>query len=324
VKEFAKFTGDAEKAAWEYYKKFVKKQAKKDEWGDYDVCDSKKEWKESFNTYLLDRLPTVIEFIIKDGHIKNDEIRNAKESCLANINDPKFIKYLTNEVEEGDNNIDNIKLLPVIAKEIIERAEAENVRRLNEDANAKTYDESDLANLCVAICKKKLKKLKKAGIDPRLAFDILCVYPHDDIMKYSPFYRVRMFYDTLYAHAQTEDIPFDAIMDNVVKSDRYSQFIAFALIERKDRILKFNESQMKLYSQITNWVFVTMDNMPKDETEAILKSYIAARRRDESNGTGDVPRRFALTTLLSEEFPNIVRVVNKIKSEDNGANRYLS
>jgi hypothetical protein len=324
VKEFGRFIADSDKAAWEKYKKYVKKQSKKDyDWDDdYDVCDSKKEWKESFNNYLIDRLPMVIEFIIRNGHIKNDEIQEAKESCLANINDPKFIKFLDKMIDKGDD-IDNIKLLPVIAKEIIERAEKENARRLSEDANAKTYDERDLANLCVNILGKKLKKLKKAGIDPNLAFDILCVIPNDDIMKYSTFYRVRMFYDTLYHHASREDIPFDEIMDKAIKENRYSQFIAYALIERKDKISKLNDSQMKLYSGITNWVFSTLESLNRDEIEAILKSYISARRKDDANGN-DGPRRFVITSLIANDYPNITKVVTKLKSEANDADKYLS
>ena len=62
-----KINADAKEFASATFKKYKKHN------GDY--YDSKKELKESYNLYLVDLLPATIEFVVKYGHIKNEEIQ---------------------------------------------------------------------------------------------------------------------------------------------------------------------------------------------------------------------------------------------------------
>ena len=321
VKEFIKFVNTEDKENWENFKKYNKKQAKKDDWGDYELYDSNKEWKEAFYNYLLDRFPAVIKWIIRDGYLNNPEIVEAKEKCLMNINDPKFVKLVKKTLKD-DEKIENIKLFPVIAKEIIEAAEKTNAQRLAKDPNANTIDESDLADLCLDILKKKIKKFKKANVDAALAFDVLCVIPNDEIMSQGTFYKVRTLYNVLYKHASDKAVPFETIIDKTVKEERYPQFIAVALLETKEKFAKLNESQKKLYIDISNWCFSTLEELPKEEIEAIVKSYVNNRRRDDGKGK-DSARRYALLSLSESEYPKVVKVVNKFKADNTELEKYL-
>jgi hypothetical protein len=244
-----------------------------------------------------------------------------KNNALTNINDPKFIKKVKKALKNGEE-IDNIKLFPVIAKEIIETAEKVNADKLKKDSNAKTIDESDLADLCLDILDKKLKKFKKNGIDASLAFDVLCIIPNDDILQYGSFHKVRAFYNVLYKHSLDKNVPFEKVIEKTIKEDRYPQFIAVALLETKEKFAKLNDSQKKLYIDISNWCFSTLEGLSREDIETIVRNYVNNRRRDDGKGK-DSARRYALLSLSESEYPKICKVVNKLKADNNDIEKYL-
>ena len=179
-----KINSDAKEFASATFKKYKKHN------GDY--YDSKKELKESYNLYLVDLLPATIEFVVKYGHIKNEEIQTVKTEIYRKINDPDFIKIIKKEIKNG-NKIENIKLLPIIIKEILMEIKRANDAALASDPNAKLYDASDLVELVQLILKKSLKKTAKAGIDSSLAFDVLMIIPCNKALEISTGYRVHRY-----------------------------------------------------------------------------------------------------------------------------------
>ena len=80
-----KIPGDAREFAVATFKKFKKHN---------DCFDSKKELKQSYNMYLIDLLPRTIEFLIRSGHIKSDEIQETKQAIYAKLVDEDFVKAL--------------------------------------------------------------------------------------------------------------------------------------------------------------------------------------------------------------------------------------
>lgn len=305
VKEFAKIS-------WKKYKKQNK-----------DYYDSKKELKRSYQEYLLDMIPDVIEFLIRKGHIKNEEIQEVKTACLVKLNDPEFVKYLKKVIKADDYEVTNIKLLPIIIREILQEGEKANTELLAKDPNAKTYDLSDLVELSQLIVKKKMKKLTKEGISVKLAFDILSVVPSKKALEISTPFRIRTFYGTLYEDVKANTVPFDKIMGLVVPANYYPAFITFALLERKQRFNdQLSESQMKLWAQISSWCFNTMEKLDKEIIEDILKSYVRARRLDDEQGK-DSPRRYSLVSLSEDEYPRIVKTVNKLTVANEANKKYF-
>ena len=115
-----KIPGDAREFAVATFKKFKKHN---------DCFDSKKELKQSYNMYLIDLLPRTIEFLIRSGHIKSDEIQETKQAIYAKLVDEDFVKVLRKELKNG-NDIDNIKLLPIIIKDILVLTEKENLHNV--------------------------------------------------------------------------------------------------------------------------------------------------------------------------------------------------
>ena len=144
VKEFAKLT----------LKKYKKENG--------NFFDSKKETKASYYMSLVDLLPDVIEFVIKHGHLPNQEIQEIKTYIYQKLTDYDFIKVLKKEIKHG-NKIKNIKLFPIIIREILEEAKKVNDQLLAQNKDAETYRMDDIQELLQIILKKRLKKflLKK-------------------------------------------------------------------------------------------------------------------------------------------------------------------
>ena len=304
AKDFAKIT----------FKKYKKEQ------GDY--YDSKKELKSSYAMYLIDLLPGTIDFVVKYGYIQKEEVQNAKVDIYKKINDPDFIKIIKKELKNG-NKIDNIKLLPIIIKEILMEGKRLNDAALAEDPNAKLYDMSDLVELSQMILKKRMKKLTKVGISSNVAFDALSIIPCEKALQSSQFYRIHSLYECLYEHAKSSAIPFKELMDVMIDQSYYPAFITFALLERKEKFTKLTDAQKKLYLDISNWCFDTMVNsLSKEEIMTIIKTYVAGRKKDEANGK-DGNRRYALTSLSATDYEKITKVINKMIADDDSIKKYL-
>lgn len=303
--------------ALEFAKLTLKKYKKENDW-----FDSKKELKNGYFTYLIDLLPKTLEWVVKSGHFKEEEVQETKNSIYQKIVDPDFIKFLKKEIK-NDNKIENIKLMPIVIKEIVEQADKENSKNLAADPNAKVYDLTDLVELSLLILKKKIKKMKKAGIDAKLAFDIASIIPTEDVLKYSYVFRVKSFYDCLYEHSKTEAIPYKEIMEVIVDEEYYPTFITFDLLEKKDRFSKLTDKQQELYVAISNWCFATMEKLSKDDIQAIIQTYVSSRKKEDVNGK-DSRRRYSLTSLSENDYPKIVKVIKNYIVDNPEAEKYLS
>lgn len=310
-----KIPEDVEEFAKVSLKKYKKKYAD-------DDYDSKKELKESYTMFLLDRFPKTIEFIVKYGHIQRDKIPEIKNMVYTVMINPDFIKAVRKEVKKG-RKIDNIKLFPIIIKEFLMEIKKENDRQLAENPNAELHDSSDLVELSQMILEKKIEKMKKRGINENLAFDILSIIPCKEALSCSQFYRIHSFYSCIYEYAKSCAVPFKEIMDILVPDEYKPTFITFALLERKEKFAKLTDSQKTLYVDITNWCFNTMEKeLKKSEVEAIITTYVNSRKRDDAQGK-DGNRRYVLSSLSAEDYERIATVIKNFIGKDNTVKKYL-
>lgn len=283
-----------------------------------DFYDSKKELKRAYYAQLVDYLPDTIIFIIRYGHIEAN--KELKEALYAKLTDPKLIKEVTKYIKDG-NEIENIDLLPNIISDIVRNAAAAQAAA-KEKGEEIEFDLSDLVELSKLILKKRLKKLTKAGIDEAVAFDVLSIIPAPKILDKSAFYHIRMLFITLYEHAKTKKIDFSKIMKVLVKDEYVAGVISFALLERKDKVTSFNETQVEFYNTITEYCFKTLEKMDKDTIRMVISSYIQARQKDESQGK-DSNRRFYISSLPEDDYPKITKVVKKLLKEKEELKKYL-
>ena len=297
------------------FKKYKKKYA--------DDADSKKETRAGYYMFLVDLLPRTIEFVVKYGYIKQEEVQETKDAIFSKLSEEGFVKFLKKLIKDGEK-IENIKQLPIVIKEIVAAADKYNTEKLAENPNStEIVDVSDLVELSQLIMRKKLKKFEKEGVDPALAFDVLSVIPKDDVLASSQNYRIHMLMDTLYEHAKSKTVPFATIINILVGEEFYPMFTVFALLERKEKFGTLTDAQKVLYLDISNWVFNIMEKeLSKDQLQEVVNTYIRSRRRDESQNK-DGNRRYALSTLSETDYPRISAFIKKLIANDDTLKKYL-
>lgn len=296
------------------FKKYKKKYA--------DDTDSKKETRAGYYMFLVDLLPRTIEFVVKYGYIKQEEVQETKDAIFSKLSDEGFVKFLKKLIKDGEK-IENIKLLPIVIKEIVAAAEKFNTEELAKNPNAAIVDVTDLIELSQLIMRKKLKKFEKEGIDTALAFDVLSVIPKDDVLASSQNYRIHMLMDTLYEHAKSKTVPFATIINILVGEEFYPMFTVFALLERKEKFGTLTDAQKVLYLDISNWVFNIMEKeLSKEQLQEVVNTYIRSRRRDESQNK-DGNRRYVLSTLSETDYPRISAFIKKLIANDDTLKKYL-
>jgi hypothetical protein len=296
----------------------------KKEYGDY--FDSKKALKKDYFDSLIAVLPATIDWLLKNGHKTNvPQIAETKNACydkFAGELGPDFIKYLTKFVDKfGVEEIENIEYFPIILFEIISDIQKYNAEHATDEENQ--YEEpTELYELANVILKKRMKKAKKRNIPENVAFDLLANMPTKDSAKYGGYSRVRGVFDVLYHYGAELTVPFDTTIEFLFDEGDYKYVIGYALQERKDRYKSFNETQKKLFNDITSWVFLTMEGMSKSEIREILENYIRVRRRDDGQGK-DSNRRYYLSSLPESDYPKIVRCVNDLILANDENKKYL-
>lgn len=302
--------------------KFANKTWKKYWKENKDVFDSKKDGLKEFCLYLQDMMPDVVEFLIRYGHINNEEVKHVKNDCFAKIINEDFIKYLGKRIKKDEDYEKELKMFPILVREIGMAAEQENQKALAQNPRAAVYDMSDLYDISKKLMKKQMKKMMEIGISEEMAFDLLSLIPSPKAMQYSPVYRIRNLFNSLYEWSKSKAVPFKDIMNVIVKEEQYTNFIVFALLEKREVLSNMSDAQKNLYTDITTWCVETMEGMnPHDITE-IINAYIKARNRDESNGK-DCARRYNLGVLTAEDYPHINAVITRMVAENGDIQKYL-
>ena len=308
---------------------FAKAKFKKFKKTEGEYVSSKKELEKMYHSYLFEFLPDTIEFLVRFGHIKTDEIVNIKDEAYKKMTDPKFVKSLKKSIK--NDSIKNIKLLPILLREIVtecQRVNAHNMAKYEEEKKSNPeakepeyYNVEYLTELSELILAKRIKKLTKNGFDKALAFNVLTIIPNTDAMKSGQFYRISQFINTLYIQASADENPinFGKLVELVFGEEYYGMIITFSLLERKEKFAKLDDKQKTLYLNISTWCFDTMENMKKDDIDDILTSYCNNRRKDNQAGK-DSNRRYSISTLPKEDYPRINKVIDRL---DKSLQEYL-
>lgn len=283
------------------------KKFKKENKGYYD---GKKELRKAYYVEMIDLLPETIQLLVRYGHIQ--EVREIKDKLYNKLTDKNLIKMILKMIKGGDS-FGNMEFLPVVIYDIIREAnhQIEVEKENNPDVDIE-FDLTDLLELSHTILKKKIKKMEKAGIPENVAFDVLSVIPDPDILKKSQFFRIRTLFSVLYEHAKKVDINFEKIIKILFKDDKYvPSLISFALLERKEKITNFMDGQKKLFNDITEYCFKTLEDMKKEDIYSVLKAYTESRIRDDRQGK-DTNRRYYISSLPESDYPKILKVVERI------------
>ena len=306
VKCFA--TWDREKYHKQVKGAYSKKEEKKYYWDDKLIC-----------------LGPTIEFLCKYGNMQNNpKVQEIKDLSYAQFcdRDQKLVKKIIKTIKNGDGDvIENLQYLPILLREIMTQAIKYKDELIKEGEEPVPVE--SLCELAELILKKKIKKFAKKGIPENLAYDILLVAPEKDALKYNRFSRVKQLFDVLYLHAGNNvaiDVP--AVFKAAIDVNDYPMVISYALQERKEKTKNFNDNQMKFFVDVNEWIFDQLEEMDDSDIRRIIENYVRARSKDAMNGN-DSNRRYFLSSLPSEDYPNVVRIINDIKNKNPESEKYL-
>lgn len=298
-----------------------KKEKKKLKKHDYSKKEAKIYASDNFVSLLLGD-NAALEFVLRYGY-RQEDVRNEIYAQIANAENKKLIQYIAKLQDKGElEQFGASNLLPIALFDIIAEA-----NRLNKEIKANnpedtTYNVDDLYALSNALLKKSIKKATKKGIDEDLAFDLLSVIPCKDALKYSKEFRYRTVLNVLYLHAQKKEIDFKKVVELLFSASDYTNLILTALLERKERIERFNEKQKVFFNDITEWVLNELEDMERASIVDVLETYVNRRKKDAERGR-DGNRRYYISSLPSSSYPNITKAVDKVIKNDEDAKKYL-
>lgn len=317
-------------------KKLAKMKFKKFKKQNMEDFDSKKELKKAYYSRMVDYLSGAIPVVIYHGHL--DAVQETKNQIYNIIADIDFAKYLKKQIKKSKYEFENMDIFPYMI------ADMNNIimQKLMNDPTSNPEMQDVAAayqEISSLIMEKKLGKMKKAGINDALAFDVLSIIPTLDILDGNTndkranknrshlFFFYRRFTSVIYDHAKTEPVDFEKIADIIFAKDKkdyyLSRFITFSLLERKEKVSQFNEGQTKVFNDITEFCFKKMNGMTENNIRAILNDYVESRKKDEVAGK-DANRRYYIGSLPEgEEYGRILAVVTSMIKDDELVKKYF-
>lgn len=291
------------------FKKFKKKNSEL----------GKKEAKKEYYNLLEMYLPDTIKFLITIGHIRKPEIQEIKEGCINKFLDDDFIKHLRKTIKEEE--IENIKLLPIVLYETILIIDRENNKRAAEN-NTDLLDKSEISELLKKLLKDRVKEFEKAGIDNEVAYSVLVFVPTKKSIQISRQYRIKSVVNALYSLSKTKKIDFGTVISHLVKDEEIPSIITYCLLEKKEVFGNLDDAQKEFYLGITAWIFDTLEKMKIDEIENIIGWYIKSRSEDDARNI-DSNRRFYLGNLSELDYPRIVKVLKRLEENNPSIKKYM-
>lgn len=299
--------------------KKYKKTVKNDPWADTD----KKAIKRGYYNYLFDLLPSVTETLVYNSN--NQAVKDMMPAIYEKLMDPEFIKRLNKLIDEdGRDAFENAEIFPIVVTGMLRNAK-EWTKKLQQEAgdDSIAINTEDLVDLQMKLLKKRVKKMRKAGVPEAIGFDVLCVLPKPELLNRSGGYWMRQVFNVLYEHAKTEkDIPFEKIVEVLITDEFYPTLLTTMLLERKEIYVQMTDQQKEFFNGCTEWMFNQMESMNKAAIYEILQSYADVRKRDKAQGR-DSNRRYFMNSLPDTDFPKICKVLTKLKSDYEWVNEFM-
>ena len=272
---------------------------------------SKKDRKEIIMGELLECFPEVVWTLTR--YSRTPEVIKVKEEIYDVLCDKKFIKLVKESYEEDKDSIKNIKMFPCVIYDMVQTYAKHKAEILKENPKAQVECEeiTKLVNLGKVILKSKIKKLVKAGIDEDLAFDLACILPDENMLKYDDKYRIALLLKAIYENAKTKDINIEKVMKVIVTKEYYPRAILTAMLEKRENYANLTEKQQKAFTDITTWTFNSLEDYDKEIIMSIIKKYVDVRKRDKEQNK-DSARRLFLSALPESDYPEINKVMKKM------------
>jgi hypothetical protein len=267
-------------------------------------------------TYMVyENMHSLVDFYIKKGHKAHQIV----DEIFDRFENPKVAKAFTRIVKTQDEYPLDLGTATVLADFLEKRHQ-----KIDEEL-VEQY-----SNVIDKILKKRIKKLnKKLGLEKDLLKELLVVVSEPDAIsdpRFVGIYVQRML-RKLYVIAKDNETGLEDVksVKKLFKAlfgeDLLNDIAVNILLERKDFIRNFNESQKSVWNLMTNFALETLEKNKKKELKELVAYYVVRRAKDAKRDR-DSARRIQFAQISEEDYPRLHAVAEKL-SEDDENSKFL-
>ena len=284
-----------------------------------------------YSEHALNGLNKAVKILAENpDHKKSEKVKVGIENIISNA---KVMKRVAKLYRKDSDSFKNLIFLPNMIMNTLIYYASDNISD-EEKEIGKSLDTDALVEFCESILKKEIKRYKKMGLDPDIAYQMATIIPTAKLFKNSHQW-YRQLIQTMYEIAAKDEVDIDKILKSVCKIDKKKSiskkdfldgfFSTFILQKNSNKNAKFNEYQKDLHEGLIERTLVYMNDLKSRKLREMLKNYIKTRKKAESY-KNDSKRVIKFTDHANSNSPyeNIKKVVQELIADNSNNELYLS
>lgn len=291
---------------------------------------NEKRLQKEYAEYAINGLNKAVKILAENPTDKKiEKVKTGVENVITN---PETMKKIAKIYHKDQDQFKNMKFLPDMIMNSLVYYSSEGISE-EEKAIGASLDKEGLIEFCETILKKEIKKYKKSGLPPEVAYQLATVIPTNKLFKNNRQWYKRLIVQ-LYDIAEQQQVDIDLVMKAIIKLDKNGVskkdflegfFSEFILQKNTNKNAKFNDTQKELHDNLVERTLVYLDGLKANKLRDILKKYIK-RRKTAEEYKNDTKRVIKFTDHANSNSPyeNIKKVVTELIEENSSNELYLS
>lgn len=316
-------------------KKFAKKHGIKLKGKGMSKKDRKRQEKKLVAEYsrnAVKGLNKAVKMMAENPEAKNiDKVKDGVENIIRN---GVIMKRIAKLYKKDRDAYPNMIFLPGMIMNTILYYSREDMTE-EEQKIADGMNKEELIAFCEKILAKEIKRYRKLGLSPEVAYQMAVVVPTTKLFKKK---RGRVYYrrliQAMYDIAEVQEVDVDAILQAVCKVDKKKGisksdflegfFSEFIMRKSSNKAAKFTDNQKELHEALIDRTLMYLNNMKHKKLRILLKEYINRRKMAEEY-KNDSKRVIKFTDHANSNSPyeNIKAVVLDLIETNSSNELYL-
>lgn len=314
-------------------KKFAKKNGIKKGHGKKEKKHNLKKLNKEYSEFAINGLNKAVKILAENNAEENKKIEKVKDGVDNIITNNEVMEHIAKLYKKNKKSYENMIFLPDMIMNTLLYYNQEDLS--DEDKKIKeSLDPSTLIKFCEKILSKEIKKYKKFGLSPEVAYNLAVAIPTAKLFKNNSNW-YKKFITLLYDIAAEQHVDVDMMIKAVLKVDKkkciskktFFEGFFNELIWQKtsNKSAKFNDTQKELHEDLMERALVYYDNIKPSKLKSILKEYIKRRKKAE-NFKSDGKRFIKWTEHATSNSPylNIKKVVTALIKDEPSYELYLN
>ena len=314
-------------------KKFAKKNGIKKGHGKKEKKHNLKKLNKEYSEFAINGLNKAVKILAENSAEENKKIEKVKEGVDNIITNNEVMEKIAKIYKKNTKSYENMIFLPDMIMNTLLYYNQEDIS--DEDKKVReSLDPDSLIKFCEKILSKEIKKYKKMGLSPEIAYNLAVAIPTAKLFKKNNNWYKR-FINLLYDIAAEQHVDVDIMIKAVLKIDKkkcinkktffYGLFSELIWQKSSNKSAKFNDTQKELHEDLMERALVYFDSLKSSKLKDILKDYIKRRKKAE-NFKADGKRLIKWTEHATSNSPylNIKKVVQDLIKDDPSYELYLN